>query len=297
MARFVTTLATIPAILGFLSQPSSTAATPLTALEPRAVWGPGFPACFVGNACPGLWPSTNPNTPPTLNTTRFNSINDAALLAEAAVKAISAPHFDYFFERNATVEALVKTVFTNIAGCAEGRICHFSLVFAETDPTRTNGWCKDPGRYSYAPAGATSTASQGGGVSFMCPKGLALPRNPTPCTTDGNPTISLGYALVRALVQEIAITDPNNSGTLFDGLDITSIIEMDGNTGDWDIKELGWGTEGDGLMGNGVGNAADWATYATLSWDLGYGPAPWTGTNCQSIWSNFAALEGLVPIS
>ena len=301
MARPWRALLSLPAILASLSYLAITTATSLLPLVPRDDSSPdstGFPRCYTGHGCPGLWPSVNPDTPKTLNDTLFAAVNDVALLAEAALKSIQAPHFDYFFERNDTTVKLVTTVFRNVADCAEGRTCQFSGVFADTVPSRNYPTCqKKPETWSYAPGGSTYTSSTGGGVVFMCPRGLALPRNPSPCTTDGNPTISLGYALLRAVVQSVPIVDPDNSGTLFDGLDITAIKELGGNTGDWDLADLGWGIDGDGLMGQAVANAANWAYFATLSWDLGNGPAPWTGRTCQSVWGRYASAEGLVPIS
>ena len=307
MASLHFTISTLSAILAFVSQITSIDATTLSILAPRQnqinEWSPGWPACFLGHECPGLWPSVNPDTDPALNTTLFDSVHDLAQLSEAALGAITAPHFDYFFERNATVENLVKTVFTNIAALAELKSGSFSSVFADLDPSRGYGWCfKNDGTYSYAPGGSTQYANDGGGSLFMCDRALKLPRDPTPCTTLGSPGASLGYALLRAAVQSLAIIDPDNSGTLFDGLDINYIQEMNGRTGDWNTKQLGWGTDGeDGLMGRGVGNAANWATYAVVAWNGGYAPLEWqgagNGTACPSLWTRYAAREGLVPIS
>ena len=301
MARFPTASAALPVVFAFTSLLSSTVAARLTALEPREVineWSEGWPRCYNagGHKCPGLWPSSDPTTDPTLNDTMFTSIFDAGLLAKAALDAIDAPHFDYFFERNNTVTTLAKTVFTNIAACAEGRDCRFGLLFPEAKEG-PGGWCKNtPNPYSYAPGGNTQNANLGGGVIFLCSKGLKLARNPTPCTTEGPPSISLGYAVLRSMVQSSPIRDPTNEGTLFDGLAISAITEME-NAGDWALEDLGWGIVGDGLMGDGVGNAANWAAFASLSWDLGYGSAPWTGETCEKNWTKFAAAEGLVPIS
>lgn len=307
MAPFPFTMSTFSAILAFVSQVPSIAATPLSILTPRAnqinEWSPGWPSCFLGHECPGLWPSVDNETDPALNITLFDSIHDVAQLSEAALGAISAPHFDYFFERNATIENLVKTVFTNIAALAELKAGRFSLVFADLDPLRGYKRCfNNDGTYSYAPGGSTQYANSGGGSLYMCDRALKLPRDPTPCTTLGAPGASLGYALLRAAVQSMAIIDPDNSGTLFDGLDINYIQDMNGRTGDWNTKELGWGSDGeDGLMGSGVGNAANWATFAVVAWNGGYAPPEWqafgNGTTCPSQWTKHAAEEGLVPIS
>lgn len=298
MARFPTVSAALPVIFAFTSLLSSTAATPPTALEPRQivnVWSEGWPACFLGHRCPGLWPNVDNNTNPILNTTLFTMIYDAGLMARAAVNAIDAPHFDYFFERNDTVTTLVEKVFTNLAACAEGRECDFSLLFIEEqveDPKIiSNRWCQWT-TYGYAPQGNTDDSN----LIFICPESLGLPRNPIPCTSDGNPSLSLGYAVIRTMVQSRAMRNPTNESTLFDGLSITGITEM-GNPRDWELKDLGWGTKGDGLMGAGVGNAANWAAFATLSWDLGYGSSPWTGKSCGQNWTKFANAQGLKPIS
>ena len=307
MALFHFRISTLPAIIALVSQTMSIAATPLGTLASRQnqinEWSPGWPACFVGHKCPGLWPSVDPETDPALNTTLFDSVHDVAQLSEAALGAISAPHFDYFFERNATIENLVKTVFTNIAAQAELKSGPFSLVFADLDPSRGYAWCfKNDRTYSYAPGGSTQYANSGGGSLYMCDRALKLPRDPTPCTTLGAPGASVGYALLRAAVQSMAIIDPTNSGTLFDGLDINFIQDMNGRTGDWNTKELGWGTDGeDGLMGSGVGNAANWATFAVVAWNGGYAPEEWQAfgnkTRCPSLWTRYATEEGLVPIS
>ncbi|KAL8788027.1 MAG: hypothetical protein Q9195_007492 [Heterodermia aff. obscurata] len=302
MTRFSALLAAAQVLLTFVGNLPSTAASPLLSIFPRqddsdSSDSTGYPRCHVGpTQCPGLWPSVDPSTPPALNRTLFEAIDDAGLLATAALKAIPAAHFDYFFERTGPVTSFLTRVFSNVADCAFGKTCQFSLVFADNNPSRSYGWCKNaPSTYSYATS-TTQTAASGGGISWLCPASLALPRNPVPCTTDGDPSISLGYALLRALVQEVAITDPDNSGTLFDGLPVQAITENK-NSGNWSLKEIGWGDDGNGLMAKGVGNAANLALFATLSWDIGYGPAPWNGTTCQSRWTEYASNEGLVPIS
>ncbi|KAG6988510.1 hypothetical protein G7Y79_00072g097720 [Physcia stellaris] len=307
MARLPTLLAAAPALLSFLLR--TTTATPLFSITPRDSGEvefneTGLPRCYTGNTCPGLWPHVDSSTPPSLNTTLFTAVNDAGLLASAALKAIPAAHFDYFFDRTPVITKFLTTVFTNIADCTAGKTCKFSQVFPDNNPDRGYGWCKNaPVVYSYATS-TTQTAAEGGGVVYMCPKGLELPRNPVPCTTNGDPTVSLGFALLRALVQSPAIIDPDNSGVLFDGLPVQPTgnsadpITENKNPGDWDLADMGWGDSGNGLRAKGVGNAANWAYFASLSWDLGYGPAPtWKGEDCQNRWTNFAADEGLVPIS
>lgn len=309
MARLPTLLAAAPALLSFLLQ--TTTATPLLLITPRddnsdEVEMLGWPRCYVGHkdGCLGLWPHVDPSTPTALNNTLFTAINDAGLLASAALKAIPAGHFDYFFERTPVVTKFLTTVFTNVADCAAGKTCKFSEVYADTNRQRGYGNCNDfPVVYSYATS-TTQTAADGGGITWMCPKGLELPRNPVPCTTNGDPTVSLGFALLRAMVQSPQIIDPDNSGALFDGLAVepigysNDIITENKQPGDWDLAKLGWGDNGNGLMAKSVGNAANYAYFASLSWDLGYGPAPtWTGKTCQARWISFAAEEGLVPIS
>ena len=290
------------ALSGLLSHLSIATNVPSRKLIDRQAGSasPPLPPCYPGHACPGLYPAIDCSTT-VLDDSAKTAIQDAGLIANAALRAISygpskspAPHYDYFFSRDPAVVTFVTAVFTNVLACSQGRECRLSEVFCDVDPSRGYGWCpKTPNMYSYAPGGSHNT-SAGGGSVFMCPAGLSLPRNPVPCSTAGG-AASIGYALVRGLVQCASITNPTDSATFFSAVGITGITEM-GNAGVWSLSDLGWGTNGNGLMGKGVGNAENFAKFASLSWDYGYGGNPWTGRPCPSRWTSLAASLGLVPI-
>jgi len=255
--------------------------------------------CYPGHTCPGLYASCPKNQ------AQFDivktAIQDAGYLANAALRALKAdithgpaqpaPHYYFFFENTATVREYVTSIFQNIANCIAGN-CPFSLAFCGDN----YGWCpQTPGTLEYAPSPAQSLNGQGG-VVFLCPAALNLTRNPLPCSTAGGAD-SPSYALLRALVQLPGLTDPNNEWFSTSKVGVSSITEM-GNRGKWSVSSLGWGTNGDGLMARGKGNAENFARFASWSWDLGYGGNPWTGGNCSSErWDPFVTGNGLVPIS
>ena len=258
-----------------------------------------LPSCYPGHDCPGLWFSASTCNTTSLDNLVNTAINDAGYLANAALRALSAPHYSYFFGAGAGILSFVTTVFENVLKCIEGTQCLLSLVFCDMDNSRGYGWCPlTPDTYSYTPDGSHNT-SAGGGVMYMCPAGLYLPRNPIPCSTPGG-NASIGYALMRAIVQSQAITDPTNQNVTEEieklGIDGVTGITENGNRGIWNIKTLGWGTDGNGLMDKGIGNAENYARFASWSWDLGYGGNPWFGSSCPAHWLDFAAEEGLVPI-
>ena len=127
----------------------------------------------------------------------------------------------------------------------------------------------------------------------MCPAGMALSRNPVPCSTAGGQP-SLGYALIRALVQITTITNADEP-LLMSTTGQEDITDKSATISN--IAALGWGTNGDGLGVKGVGNADNYAQFATWSWDLGYGSAPWTGGTCQSKWDDFVSANNIIPVS
>lgn len=274
----------------------STSTTP-GALSPRE--SPEvLDTCYPGHTCPGLYASCP-------NRANFDivktAIQDAGYLANAALRALKAdtirgpaqpaPHYYFFFENSAAVAEYVTSIFQNIANCIAGN-CPFSLVFCGD----SYNWCPNtPGTLEYAPSPGESLNGQGG-VVFLCPATLKLPRNPIPCSTAGGAD-SPSYALIRALVQLPGLTDPNNEWFSTSKLGVSNITEM-GNRGSWGVSSLGWGTNGDGLMAKGKGNAENFARFASWSWDLGYGGNPWMGGTCSSArWDPFTYGNGLYPIS
>ena len=277
-------------------------AGPSTSIRPRTL-SPRRNAeildtCYVGHTCPGLYASCSNRAG--FDTTK-TAIQDAGYLANAALRALKADttlgparpasHYYYFFENTATVIEYVTSIFQNVANCIAGN-CPFSLAFCKD----TYGWCsKTPGMLEFAPSPGQSLNGQGG-VVFLCPAAFNLTRNPIPCSTAGGAD-SPSYALIRALVQLPGLTDPNNEWFSTSKIDVRNITEM-GNSGKWSVSSLGWGTNGDGLMGRGKGNAENFARFASWSWDLGYGGNPWMGGTCSSErWDPYVTGNGLIPIS
>lgn len=177
----------------------------------------------------------------------------------------------------------MQTVFENMQACAAGRNnCAFTSVFCQTDPTRGYNWCP------YNNGTVASFVPDPKGSAYMCPLGLTLPRNPVPCSTPGGEQ-SLGYALLRSLVQIYEVGNPKSPPNFFEKVGITGIRDLEQNRGVWNVSRLGGGE--DGLGTDGVGNAENYAKFASLSWDYGYG-----GTPCPERWDEYAAANNLVPV-
>lgn len=129
----------------------------------------------------------------------------------------------------------------------------------------------------------------------MCDAGLALPRNPTPCSTAGGAD-SLGFALMVELLQVDVITRPD-VGFLEQHTGFDNITDFHTDGAPWTLKELGFGTNGDGLRRRGLAEAVAYAKFASLSWDYGFGGAPWTGETCIDRWEALVQSQGLVPLN
>ncbi|KAI4193556.1 MAG: hypothetical protein LQ350_008264 [Teloschistes chrysophthalmus] len=302
----------------------SSTATPLSSYEPYSDLLPrqGFDQTCGWNRpkedpCPGMYYQSDLSCQNNA-TAVTQAIKDAGLIAHAALRALysgsqtlspnatltnapinPAQHYFYFFDNDRTVAANVASTFQNIANCADGRDCPNNLIICG-DQRGGPSQC-DRGQYGYVldpnqTHGQTiNNQPKGGGVVFFCNAGMALHSNPQPCSTPGGAP-GIGYALLYQMVQVDVITRPDT-----DFLEqktgqpnITQITySSDGKTS---LNQIGWGTAGDGLKAKGLANAENYARFASWSWDLGYGGAPWTGETCERNFANAVREEGLVPV-
>ena len=208
-----------------------------------------------------------------------------------------AQHYFYFFENDQTVANFVADTFRSIASCADGHDCPYNIVFCG-DRAWPNACSTPAGRYGFVRDPNQNTAAlnnrpKGGGSVFMCDAGLALPRNPTPCSTAGGAD-SIGYALLVELLQVDVITRPDVT-LLQQKAGIQNITDLHTDGSPWTLNELGFGTNGDGLRAKGIANAENYARFASWSWDLGFGGAPWTGETCEQHWAAVVRNETLAP--
>ncbi|KAL8723605.1 MAG: hypothetical protein Q9225_000147 [Loekoesia sp. 1 TL-2023] len=224
-----------------------------------------------------------------------DSDNQSASAPYVSASIDPAQHFYYFFENDINVANFVANVFRAIASCADGHDCPFNIVFCGD-----RGWpgaCSN-GRYGFVRdpnqlSAQLNNKPKGGGSVFLCDAGLALPRNPVPCSTPGGAD-SLGYALLVELLQVDVITRPDVT-FLERRARSQNITNLHSDGSPWTLKELGFGTNGDGLRGRAIANADNYARFASWSWDLGFGGAPWTGETCVQHFADVVGDQGLVP--
>ncbi|KAL8826859.1 MAG: hypothetical protein Q9170_007242 [Blastenia crenularia] len=208
-----------------------------------------------------------------------------------------APHFFYFFENDKDVADFVADIFRAVAACADGHDCPMNIVLCG-DRGNEGACSSPPGRYGYVrdPNQYVATLNhnpKGGGVVFMCDAGLALPRNPIPCSTAGGAD-SLGYALLGQLLQVDVITRPDVT-FLQQKANWQNITDFHTDGSPWTLNELGFGTSGNGLRGKGIANMENYRRFASWSWDLGFGGQPWTGETCEEKFDDVIRSQGLVP--
>ncbi|KAL9576801.1 MAG: hypothetical protein Q9212_006807 [Teloschistes hypoglaucus] len=302
---------------------ASSTATPLSSYEPYSDLLPrqDFNQTCGWNRpkddpCPGMYYAPDLNCKNNV-TAVTQAIKDAGLIAHAALRALysgnqtlppdatlanaainPAQHFFYFFDNDRTVAAKVASIFQSIANCADGHDCPNNLIICG-DQRGAPSQC-DRGQYGYVldpnqHAQTINNQPKGGGVVFLCNAGMALPSNPLPCSTPGGES-GIGYALLYQMVQVDVISRPDS-----DFLEqktgqpnITQIVQAsDGKTS---LREIGWGIAGNGLKSKGLANAENYARFASWSWDLGYGGAPWTGETCERLFANAVREEALVPV-
>ncbi|KAI4154448.1 MAG: hypothetical protein L6R39_001389 [Caloplaca ligustica] len=315
--QFLPVLAVIATLAAASPYPPSKASDYVDRRDTPDIWATGGPGwCFNNpDECPGIYPEAYAVQTPVCQSIN-DAINDVSFLAHAALRALynsnatniapsapitgklnPAPHFFYFFDNDVKVAKFVADVFAGIAACADHHDCPFSLVFCGEGAWP--GSC-NPGRYGFVrdpnQLGATrNNQPKGGGVVHICEAGLALPRNPTPCTT-GTGGDYLGFALLTQLVQVDVITRPDTT-FLQSKTGNTTITEFHYDGAPWTLKELGYGTAGNGLRTRGLEEAWSWAKFASLSWDLGFGGSPWTGETCLNKWDDVVRTQQLLPLN
>ncbi|KAI4100034.1 MAG: hypothetical protein L6R37_005712 [Teloschistes peruensis] len=303
---------------------SSSTATPLSSSQPYSDLLPrqGFDQTCGWNRpkddpCPGIYYSTDGHCK-TNATALDQAIKDVGLIAHAALRALHganftqlspnatltdlpinpAQHYFYFFDNDRTVAAKVAAIFQSIANCADGHDCPNNLILCG-DQRFGASQC-DRGQYGYVldpnqHVAAANNQPKGGGLVFFCNAGMALPSNPQPCSSPGGAP-RIGYALLYQLVQVDVITRPDTD-FLKQKTGQTEITQITSSSdGKTSLKEIGWGTAGNGLKGKGLANAENYARFASWSWDLGYGGAPWTGETCEGHFTDAVREEGLVPV-
>ncbi|KAL8716188.1 MAG: hypothetical protein Q9220_000093 [cf. Caloplaca sp. 1 TL-2023] len=219
-----------------------------------------------------------------------------------------AAHYFYFFENDPAVASFVASVFRGIAACADHHDCPNSIVFC--DDKAWPGYCSRPvpGVYGFVTdpnqeVAALNNRPKGGGSMFVCPAGWALPRNPTPCSTPGGADTS-AFALLMEAVQIDVITRPDEDFLAArTGSRIITMLEGISPGPDnvmgrpVSLKELGMGTNGGGLRTKGLANAQNYASFASWSWDLGFGTNPYYGDTCEGHFMDVVKSQQLQPIS
>lgn len=216
-----------------------------------------------------------------------------------------APHFFYLFVNDRPVAEFVANIFRALLACSEKHDCPFNTVFCDNNRAWP-GACSTPaGRYGFVrdpnqAVAALNNRPKGGGSVFLCPAGLALPRNPAPCSAVLGKD-SLGSGLLAQLVQVDVITKPDvpfletHTGweniTVLDGVNNYQTKEAQGMT----MAELGFGRNGEGLRERGLANAQNYVEFAKWSYDLGY--AAREGATCDEKFEAFVKAERVQPVS
>ncbi|KAL9597760.1 MAG: hypothetical protein Q9179_004152 [Wetmoreana sp. 5 TL-2023] len=260
-----------------------------------------------------MWPDESCNN-------SMDAINNAKLdvsyLAHAALRALHNPnatnqapsvpisgpvnpaqHYFYFFDNNMKVAETVADIFRSIAACADGHDCPNNLILCGPPQNLPQqcangiyGFVRDPNQKSQA----LNNRPKGGGAVWLCDAGLALPRNPPPCSTGGGAD-SLGYALLYEMVQVDVITRPDRT-FLQQRTGYPNITTLAGEGVKETLMEIGWGINGNGLKGKGLSNAENYARFASWSWDLGFGGQPWGGITCEGNFERRVQQIGLHPV-
>ncbi|KAL8687785.1 MAG: hypothetical protein Q9218_006145 [Villophora microphyllina] len=268
------------------------------------------------NPCPGMYYQSDLSCKDNA-TAVSTAIMDVSLIAHAALRALHkghesfispsdpltgdlspADHFFYFFDNDQAVASFVASIFQNIADCADGKNCPNNLIIcgdqrfgASKCDAGQFGYVLDPNQYS----ATLNNKPKGGGLVFLCNGGMALPRNPVSCTTNAGAN-SLGYALLYEMVQVDVITRPDTE-FLQQKTGWPNITQLTGDgDGKTPLKDIGWGTLGNGLKAKGLANADNYARFASWSWDLGFGSTPWNGTTCEKVFQQTVQQEDLQPV-
>ncbi|KAI4234334.1 MAG: hypothetical protein L6R40_006811 [Gallowayella cf. fulva] len=321
LRRFLTVASAFTLLLGLSSSTPRNPARARQQLSPRQ--DVAVLECQVGNDanCPGFYPDASPEC---LASNAPQAIDDIKLLAYAALRALytkapkpaadfelptgpvsPAPHFFYLFVNDRPVAEFVANIFRALLACSEKHDCPFNTVFCDNNRAWP-GACSTPaGRYGFVrdpnqAVAALNNRPKGGGSVFLCPAGLALPRNPAPCSAVLGKD-SLGSGLLAQLVQVDVITKPDvpfletHTGweniTVLDGVNNYQTKEAQGMT----MAELGFGRNGEGLRERGLANAQNYVEFAKWSYDLGY--AAREGATCDEKFEAFVKAERVQPVS
>lgn len=180
-----------------------------------------------------------------------NAILDASYLAgaglNAAAKFTELP-FRYFFKDDIATANTVAGVFRRIQGSQQGQ---GNLIGATCEDVYNGCGTGESVQPAYS-AQALNRAP----IIVFCPTGLALARNPVPCTKNPG-SISLGWLMLHEMTHIYNIAGP--------GLDV---YDKTGETAR-DVNDA---------LDDGIETTTDANSYAflgSMAWDLGLGGPPW----------------------
>lgn len=182
---------------------------------------------------------------------------DAGYLAGAALIAAASfgnIPFKYFFGSDPATANKVADVFTRIQQAQSGNL---DLIGTTCEDVYNNCGDAHPDPNNVVPAYTAQLKGSGRApIIVFCRVGLALKRNPVPCTANPG-TISLGWLMVHSMTNIYHIQGP--------GLDIQ---DKGGDTARQIGNEVQQGVDT-------TINAKPYAYLGSWAWDMGLGGEPW----------------------
>ncbi|MCJ1234298.1 hypothetical protein MMC14_002257 [Varicellaria rhodocarpa] len=188
--------------------------------------------------------------------TVYNAVLDAGYLAGAGINAATSFRevpFSYFFKHDIITSNKVASLYNRVILAQRG-----SGTLIGVSCSDTYKHCDDNDKsitpsYSIQPPGQAP-------IIVLCPLGMALPRNPVPCTQFPS-IISLGWIMLHSLVHVKSISGADEDISL-------DVLDQTGDT----ARDVG------NAVGRGQDTTTDAKAYSYLgsySWDLGLGGPPW----------------------